>query len=211
MIITGAHLSTGGKEVLLYTENGEKYTLSAADAKKTGFYDCAEDDALLPLAADDDMIVFLASKMRCVKYAVYLLEFGDKTRKALLQKMKTKGYEEDVCLAALAVLEKNGLIDDEALCARKLETLARTKFYGPRRIKGELIAKGFTSSQAQNALDEAAIDFDELLETLVEKLTRRGAPQDDKACMALKNKLIRYGYSYDSVAEILNRLKTAEE
>lgn len=206
MIITGAHFSTGGAEVVLYSENAEKYVVSLADAKKTGLYKYAEDDSLLPFEADNEMLEFLSQKMKCIKYAVYLLEFGDKSRKTLFQKLKTKGYERDVCEAALAVLEKNGLVNDEKLCLDKLVSMARGKLYGPYRLKGELIKKGFSREQAEAAFDEAELDFDELLDELVEKLTKRGVPENEKELAAFKNKLIRYGYSYDSVSDKLSAL-----
>lgn len=54
--------------------------------------------------------------------------------------------------------------------------------------------------------DEAAIDYDALLEQLVLKLTRRGLPQSEKELSSLKNKLVRYGYSYDRIARVLDDL-----
>ena len=203
MVITEVYASVGGKEVTCVDEQGERYTISLADARKTGIARYLEDPALLPEEEDGEMLDFLARKMRCVRYAAYLLGFGDKTRKALLMKLRAKDYEPDVCEAALAVLENNGLLDDERLCARRVETLAHGKLYGPRRIKSELIAKGFTSSQAENALDEAEIDFDELLKELIHKLTRSRMPADEKELAAFKNKLVRYGYSYSSVSQAL--------
>ena len=207
MILTEAYASLRGNEMTFVNEQKEKFTLSLADAKKTGLYRYAEHPELLPDEADDDMLIFLSAKMSCIRYAAYLLGFGDKTRKALSQKLRLKGYEPDVCEAAFAVLEQNGLLNDERLCAEKLNALATGKLYGPRRIKSELIAKGFSVSQAQNALDEAKIDFDGLLEKLVEKLTRRGLPEDEKAFASLKNKLVRYGYDYDSVSHALAELE----
>lgn len=149
---------------------------------------------------------FLSQKLKCLHYAAYLLDFGDKSKRALSDKLRKKGYANDVCEAAVAVLEKNGLLDDERLCADKLNSLAIGKLYGPRRLKTELFAKGFGASEIQNALDEATIDYDELLEQLVRKLTRRGLPQSEKELSSLKNKLVRYGYGYDRIAHVLDDL-----
>ena len=64
-------------------------------------------------------------------------------------------------------------------------------------------AKGFSSKQIEIAFDDANLDFDELLRKLVEKLTVRGLPEDEKGISSLKNKLSRYGYSYESINYIL--------
>ncbi len=211
MIIKGADFSAGGNEVYLYDESGSKYALSVSDAKKTGTYKYAEDNSLLPAEEDDEMIVFLSRKLSCIRYASYLLEFSDKSKKTLVTKLRQKGYEKDVCDAAVATLEKNGIIDDDNLCRRKLEAMAREKYYGPYRLKGELIKKGFSSDVIENAIEDADIDFDELLEKLVQKLTRRANITDIKELNLLKNKLVRYGYGYESVKEAVEPYKNFDE
>lgn len=208
MILTAAIVSTGENEIILYGSEGEKYRISLADCKRIGLYRYVENPELLPEEIDGQMLEFLSKKLSCVKYAVYLLEFGDKSRKALMMKLKSKGYDEDTCEAAMDVLEKNGVVDDERLCGQKLVSLANAKFYGPYRLKSELMKKGFTSRQVDIAFDDAEIDFDDLLERLVGKLTLRGFPEDDKSYLALKNKLIRYGYSYESVSSVLEKFST---
>lgn len=206
MILIQATVSVKGNEITFRNELHETYTISLADAKKTGLYRLVENPEELPEEADDEMLVFLSQKLKCLHYAAYLLDFGDKSKRALSDKLRKKGYAKDVCEAAVAVLEKNGLLDDERLCADKLNSLAIGKLYGPRRLKTELFAKGFGSSDIQNALDESDIDYDELLERLVEKLTRHGIPQSEKELSLLKNKLVRYGYSYDRIARVLDDL-----
>lgn len=211
MILVQATASVKGNEITFGNELHEKYTVSLADAKKTGLYRLVEKPEELPEEADDEMLVFLSQKLKCLHYAAYLLDFGDKSKRALSDKLRKKGYANDVCEAAVAVLEKNGLLDDERLCADKLNSLAIGKLYGPRRLKTELFAKGFGASEIQNALDEATIDYDELLEQLVRKLTRRGLPQSEKELSSLKNKLVRYGYSYDRIARVLDDLDFPKE
>lgn len=206
MILIQATVSVKGNEITFRSDLQETYTISLADAKKTGLYRLVENPEELPEEADDEMLAFLSQKLKCLHYAAYLLDFGDKSKRALADKLRNKGYEKDVCEAAVAVLEKNGLLDDERLCADKLNSLAVGKLYGPRRLKTELFAKGFGSSDIQNALDESDIDYDELLERLVEKLTRHGIPQSEKELSLLKNKLVRYGYSYDRIARVLDKL-----
>lgn len=205
MIITYVKPSAGENEVFIGGSEGEKYRISVADARRAGIYKFLENPELLPEEADGEMLEFMSKKLSCISYAAYLLEFGDKSKKALTLKLKTKGFDADVCEAALAVLEANGIVDDERLCSTKLEALARTKLYGPYRLKQELLKKGFSSKQIEIAFDEAELDFDEMLESLAEKLSFRLDLDDEKNVVALKNKLLRYGYSYDSVADVMDK------
>ena len=203
MFITSALLSKGGKEVHLKTEDGLFYSISVPDAKICGIYDAVTDDSLLPLETDGEFIEFCSEKLKCIHYAAYLLSFGDKSRKALLFKLKTKGFDKELCEAALEVLENSGLINDESLCARKLESIAKSRLYGPRRLKSELLSKGFSSDIIDDAFDSVDLDFDDLLEQLITKLIRGNMPETDKELLSLKNKLVRYGYDYSSIDRLL--------
>ncbi|MBR4979680.1 MAG: regulatory protein RecX [Clostridia bacterium] len=214
MIITGAFLSEGGKEFIIYDEERQKYVISVADAKKTGLYKLCENEDNLPYEAgaeESENIAFLARKMSCVKYALYLIEFSDKSRKTLLTKLKAKGYEKEVCDAALEVLESNKVVDDERLCAKKLQRIAETKFYGRYRIKNELIKAGFSPETVENAFEEAEIDFDELIEKLAEKLLKGKKIKSTPEYAKFVSKLQRYGYSYENIKRTLDNYIDFEE
>ncbi len=210
VILVGVSLSTGGKEVVCKTEHGERYTVSLADARKTGLYRLAEDEEALPAEWDGEGLAFLSQKLACLKYAVYLLGFSDKSRRALADKLKEKGYGGDTAEAALAVLEENGVLCDGALCREKVKQLAEGKGYGPMRIKKELAAKGFRAEDIRIALDEADTDWEALAREVLEKLTRRGLPQTEKERNALKQKLARYGYPYAVVDRVTKAYQTEE-
>ncbi len=214
MVITKAFLSEGGKELVLYDEERQKYVISVSDAKKTGLYKLSQDEDSLPYEADDEEsenIAFLSKKMSCVKYALYLLEFSDKSKRTLLNKLRTKGYDKDVCASALEVLESNNVVNDERLCEKKLVSIAETKFYGRYRIKTELIKAGFSAETIENAFENAQIDFDELVERLAEKIMRgkmiKNAPEYSKTVA----KLQRYGYSYESIKNTLEKYRDFDE
>lgn len=207
MIITSVKLSAGENEVYIDGSYGERFRITVSDAKKAGILKYIDNEELLPEEADEQMLSFMSEKLSCIKYAEYLLGFGDKSKKMLMLKLKTKGYTSEICEAAIDVLEKNHIVDDENLCRRKLEALANTKYYGPYRLKSELLQKGFSSKQIDIVLDEAEIDFDELLNKLFEKLTKRGFEKDRKSVVSLKNKLSRYGYDYDRINDVVSRLE----
>ncbi len=204
MIFTGIKVSAGGGEFSFYTEEGERYTISAADAKRLSLAQLSKDD--LPFEFEDgELMEFCSKKLSAVKYCTYLLSFSDKSEFALRQKMREKGYVGSVADSALEILRSSGFTNDSSLCAKKYIAIANSKLYGPHRIKAELMAKGFSQADIKNAELECDIDFDELLRELLDKLLRtdRIDFSDRKQAEKFKAKLSRYGYGFGTINSVL--------
>lgn len=200
-------VSSSGGEFSFFVEDGTRYTLSAADAKRLGLSELSKDD--LPAEFDEDeTIVFLSSKLSAIKYCTYLLSFSDKSVSMLKRKMREKGYSELVADEALKVLSNSGFTNDSELCIKKYASIAKTKLYGPYRIKQELFAKGFNEEDIRNAQAECDIDFEEILEKLVQKLARTSRVDfsDKNAIQKFKAKLTRYGYGFETINAVLSEL-----
>ncbi len=204
MIFTSLKVSAGGGEFSFFTEIGERYTISLADAKRLGLSELAAEDFPVEFE-DDELILFLSSKLSAIKYGTYLLSFSDKSESALRRKMREKDYTPEVIDEALSVLREGGFTDDEILCLRKYLSLANSKLYGPHRIKSELFAKGFSASDIRLAEERCGIDFEELLRELLDKLlsSSRVDFSDRNAASKFKAKLSRYGYGYETVNSVL--------
>ncbi len=211
MIILKSYISKGGSEVTLECEFKEKCTITRADAVKLGLYELSEEDFPVEFA-DDELIEFLSQKLKAIKYASYLLQFSDKSEKILRQKMKEKEYSPEVIEEALAVLRDGGIISDQNLCLKKYLSIASSKLYGPGRIKSELFSKGFSTEDIKKAESTADIDFDELCAKMCEKLLRSGRINlsDRKECDKFKAKLLRYGYSFDSINSALSSFEFSD-
>ena len=80
-----------------------------------------------------------------------------------------------------------------------MSRLQNPGFTVARRLKSELLSKGFSSDIIDDAFDSVDLDFDDLLEQLITKLIRGNMPETDKELLSLKNKLARYGYDYSSI------------
>ncbi|MBE6680967.1 MAG: regulatory protein RecX [Ruminococcaceae bacterium] len=207
MIIVKTIISKGGSEVTLECEFREKHTLTRADAIRLGLYDLSEDDFPVEFA-DDELIEFLAKKLKAIKYATYLLQFSDKSEKVLRRKMQEKDYSNEVIDEALSVMRSSGIISDENLCLKKYVSIANSKLYGPHRIKNELFSKGFSSEDIKNAENLADIDFYELCKELCNKLlsSSRINLSDRQERDKFKAKLSRYGYGFDEINSALENL-----
>ena len=101
MIIKDCSRSSGGSEVWLEREDGEKLCITLADAKRLGLDDR---DALPVQIEDEEMLFFLAEKLKAIRYCKYLLGFSDKSEKTLTMKLKEKQYPKDVIDEALRVM-----------------------------------------------------------------------------------------------------------
>lgn len=207
MIFTSMKVSSYGGEYSFFTEDGTRYTLSAADAKRLGLSELSKDD--LPVEfVDDETIVFLSSKLSAIKYCTYFLSFSDKSVSMLKRKMREKGYSEFVADEALKVLGNSGFTNDSELCIKKYSSIAKTKLYGPYRIKQELFAKGFNEEDIRNAQAECDIDFEEILEKLIQKLARTSKVDfsDRNSLQKFKAKLSRYGYGFETINAVMSSL-----
>lgn len=207
MIFTSIKVSAAGGEFSFFTEDGSRYTLSGADAKRLNLHELSKDDMPFEFP-DDELIVFLSSKLSAIKYCTYLLSFSDKSESALKRKMREKGYVGEVADEALRVLHESGFTDDEGLCAKKYTSIAKTKLYGPHRIKQELLAKGFSSSDINSAALECEVDFEQLLTELINKLTKSSGIDfsDRNEVLKFKAKLSRYGYGFDTINAVLSHI-----
>ncbi len=211
MIVLKSYISKGGSEVTLECEFKEKYTLTRADAVRLGLYELSEED--FPVEFDDGLIEFLAQKLGAIKYASYLLQFSDKSEKILRQKMREKEYSPKVIEEALSVMRDGNIISDESLCLKKYISIAYSKLYGPRRIKSELLSKGFSQDDIKNAEEKTDIDFDELCRELCEKLLSPGRIKlsDRKEREKFIAKMSRYGYGYETIKSVIGDFPEAFE
>ena len=105
------------------------------------------------------------------------------------------------------------MVDDYSLCERKLKALAKTKLYGPYRIKSELLSKGFSQECVNQAFENADIDFDGVALELSQKLLRsiKADAPDRSQLEKIRAKMARYGHSGDAVRRALKCVERNED
>ncbi len=200
MILKECVFSSGGNEVTLKGVCGERFTITLADAKKEAL---SEPDDFPLEYSDDEYLEFLHQKLRAIKYCKYLLSFSDKSEKMLYKKLCEKEYSNEVASEALKILRESGYSDENEMCKRKALSLAKTKLYGPYRIRAFLSSKGYKKQDIDSALLslEDDIDFYELCSRLAQKLLDNAGAEnayDDIACK-IKAKLSKFGYSFEMI------------
>ena len=81
--------------------------------------------------------------------AARILSIGQRSRRTLLYKLKTKGYSPEAAEHAVKILEKKGYLNDNKACRDTAEMLLRTKHYGRQRIVSYLVSHGFSACDAR--------------------------------------------------------------
>lgn len=133
-----------------------------------------------------------------------LLQYGDQSARRLAFKLSAKGCDREVAAAAAAYLADKGYIREDDTARRRVEASLR-KSWGPRRIREDLRANGFSADAVDEALESIAdVDFEAACYELV---CRKYTPlPDDRAGRdKIIAALIRLGYDAENARAALRR------
>ncbi len=139
-----------------------------------------------------------------------LLQYGDQSARHLAFKLSSKGYDREVAAAAAAYLAEKGYIREDDTACRRAEADLR-KGWGPRRIREDLRANGFSPEAVEAALEALAdVDFEAACYELV---CRKYAPlpADRASREKIAAALIRLGYDTSDVRAALRRAAQSHE
>ena len=148
-----------------------------------------------------------ASVAAAYKKGLVSLGYGSHSKKTLYFKLKSRGFEDDIINEAIAMLTREGYINEDSSCLREAEKCI-AKLWGKKRIASHLYSKGFSESAINEAfLELGEIDYTENCRKLILRDHKRGlaAAREDKAGMSkLIAALTRMGYSFSEIKSALN-------
>ena len=183
-------VSDSAKRVKLGVEDGaETVSLVLSDVAYSDFgfperEDEIDEYTLSEMKAEDE-------KYRALRKAMGYLALSDRSRLALIMRLKQSGFSSHAAEYATDECIRLGYLDEDRQLSRLVETEANYRLRGRYYIKRKLAAKGYSVSHIDRALallvERGDIDFDSNFERLAEK---RGALSDDDR-EALK---YRFGY-----------------
>ena len=136
-----------------------------------------------------------------------------KTKEEIIKLLKEKKYNKTSIEFAIKILEKQGYLNDKNYAKSYVHNAIITSNKGPKKIEQELIKKGVTSLDYNEALEE----FTNVLEKeKIEKLiSKKIKSNHNKSAKILKQKieldLINNGFSKDIIKEVLNSLNIEED
>ena len=142
---------------------------------------------------------------RAERKALSLLEYKDRTRKELQDRLLRLEYPEHVVEDAVAYVELYGYINDEEYVRRYMEYKADSK--SRRQMMQELRQKGIKSSLLEHIWDEYEYNEMEILEGQLEKRIRQKGTVTEENFQKFYNYFARKGFSSHTILYLLKKYK----
>ena len=142
------------------------------------------------------------------EYAFLLLKFRLRSEKELAQRLKQKGFSEELCQDTVSFLKDKQFIDDRVF-ARGWVAGRLKKPFGLRRIRQELALKGLDKQVIEEAFARVKEDYDEnsIIRELVEqRFSKLKGIEPLKAKARVYAYLMRRGFSPDIIGEAVNKM-----
>ncbi len=135
---------------------------------------------------------------RAVIKSTELLGYGSMSRRRLEQKLTARGFSREISSRAVEYMAARGYLDD-ADAAERFARRGVDKLWGPRRIKEDLFARGFTAEVIENTLSDLEdVDFAANCAAVIRK-KYGGVPKDMPARRKLAAALVRQGYTSEHI------------
>jgi len=141
------------------------------------------------------------------EYAFLLLKFRLRSEKELLQRLKQKGFSEELCRDTVNFLKDREFINDRVFARGWVASRLKRPF-GLRRIKQELVQKGLDREVIEDTFSRAREGYDEssIIKMLAEKrFSKLKGVEPLKARQRVYAYLMRRGFSPDLISSVVNK------
>jgi len=148
------------------------------------------------------------SVVRAKNYIFKLLGRRFYSRNELIQRLKRKGFNDQVCRQVMELVTEYGYIDDTELAKRELEQCLQRKKLGPNRIKLRLQKRGIAPEIICEIMDSLNTDavYRLCFELARSKLADMSDPNPYKRQARLSSFLFRRGFEPDCIKQCLREL-----
>ena len=154
-----------------------------------------------------ETLVHDESVKKAVLAGIKYISYKQRTSKEVADKLKNLEHTPDQIDEAVEKLKEMGFLDDERYAEEFVDT--RQVRYGRKRIFLELRKRGISEHIAEKALNDI-LDVDTGYQTALELARKKYAQceglENQKAAARIQGMLLRKGYSYDVVNNIMKEL-----
>lgn len=150
-----------------------------------------------------EQLITLSENKRALSRSVWYIERGDLSKKALCDKLKRAGFCAGAIDYATARMQELGLINDSDYAARLAERLLSDSV-SRREAVIKMQNKGFSFSQAKEALEMFECDETEQIKALIIKKYKTKLT-DEESVRKVFAALQRKGFSYSNIKTVLNQ------
>ncbi len=146
---------------------------------------------------------------KALNTALRVLTRRDHSKHELSQKLKARGYAEEVIDEVISECERFDYINDKRTAQVFIRQLQR-KGYGRKRIRSQLYLKGLRSNHIQGVLSKSISEADECqcAEKIFQKHARRFDREKDR--LKRKDKIYRFlygrGFSKAVISEVMGKI-----
>lgn len=145
-------------------------------------------------------------KRKASARAMYLLGTKDYCCGEMLKKL-TASYGEEIAVEVVEKLKGYGYLDDEVYCRKLANYLIKTKHYGVRKAKYDMLYRGLDRYLVEDALEQFSKDdiHEEILSIIERKYSEKLDDYDETRKVIAA--LARRGYDYGDVKECIAAYK----
>lgn len=143
-------------------------------------------------------------------YAYRLLAIRSRSIKEIKEKLKKKGFEERLMLEVIDYLERLGYLNDYQFASGWVNSRISTKPIGLRKLRYELKDKGIDNKiieEVLNKLKENYNEYEAACDLAKSRIKRLSKVDKLKAKRRIFDYLLRRGFSYELVCEIIADLR----
>ncbi len=152
------------------------------------------------------------NKADAIRYAYRLLSYRDRSEKELTDKLRWKGFSEEIIQQTINHLSEKGFINDTALALSLRRIAEDAKLLGDRGVRIFLQRRGISEELIRNVFTDN--DSDEVIranKVVSKKLKAIENYSDEEIKEKMWRFLVRKGYSFDTINKILRQFKIKEE
>jgi regulatory protein len=142
--------------------------------------------------------------------ALLLLGRRELSSRQLRDRLRRKGFPDDVIDQAFADLQSTGALDDTRAARARARHDLVVRRHGRARVMRQVQAMGVDADTARDAVSAAFDDVDEaqlIEEALSRRLRNAPFPSDPQAVRRLHGWLLRRGFDGDKVTQVLRRMR----
>ena len=210
MKITDYKIQKNNEEKMnVYVDGEYKFSMSVDSFLSEGLYKGLE----ITEEQIEEIKIRDGSKLAYIQI-VSTLNYGMKTEKEMIDKLKEKGYEEDAIQKAITKAKDYNLINDDYYIELYIKTKAIPAKWGEQKIISNLYKKGININDIKLKISEVYDEedkYDNAYSLAIKKLKTIKEADINKKKQKLNQFLLGKGYSYEIVSKIIKNILNDEE
>ncbi|MBC8537018.1 regulatory protein RecX [Feifania hominis] len=152
----------------------------------------------------------LARDFTAKSKALSSLASADFSKRGLERRLRQKGIDEQKARETVDYFAERGYVSDEMFARRIVTAYSVEKHFGRRRVAQELYKRGIAREAADAALEQYALPDEENIALFFERY-RSWDLSDQKMRARASNALLRYGYQFEDIRQVLRDCEERED